>query len=132
MEIDRHEANQVEAAADQVEAAANQVESGDTKQVVTVYKDAALIRVHMQDVASEKGARRGKLLQTDKAFPRSSNRIVKRCINTDCNFRMMARKCLKGYTIDEEWSETQHYTLSHDGMRGVCCWAMATMVRALL
>jgi hypothetical protein len=126
MDIDRHEANPVKVAADEVE-------SGNEKRDVIVYKDAALIRAHMQNVASEKGERMGKLLKNDKAFPRSGNRIVKRCINTECNFRMMARKCVRGYTIDEQWSETQHYTLSHDGMRGICSnRAMAAMVRTIM
>jgi hypothetical protein len=44
---------------------------------------------------------------------------------------MMARKCVRGYTIDEQWSETQHYTLSHDDMRGICS-TMAAMVRAIM
>jgi hypothetical protein len=128
MEIELHEANQVP-----VNEETDQVESGSDKKVVIIYKDAALLRAHMQDIASEKGARRGKLLKHHKDFPRGGNRIVKRCINSECNFQMMARKCARGCTIDEEWSETHHYTLSHNGLRGVCSnRAMATMVRAII
>lgn len=33
---------------------------------------------------------------------------------------MMAQKKNGGYIVDEDWSDALHYTLSENGMRGVC------------
>jgi hypothetical protein len=129
-----HEAYHVDEEADEVD---DDEETGALTEVnspkVAVYEDWDSTLAYMTSVASEGGTRRGKLLSGDKDFKRGGSRIVKKCVNPDCKFRMMARKQKGGYVIDAEWCETRHYTLSDDGMIGICInRAKATVVRTVL
>jgi hypothetical protein len=134
MEIENycHEADQAQVEGEANQRVGEQLE-GAADPGIAIYKDWESITMHMNYVASEEGTRKGKLLMDDKEFPRGGSRIVKKCVNKECKFRMMARKQNGGYIVDKEWSDTLHYTLSDDGMRGVCSIrAKATVVRGSL